>query len=247
MNREIQKLFSQLIMSEKPVKIKLLGDSITHGVGGTGFVQNGEPIAAGFRRNPDGYCWAKQFKEHMESRYNCIVTNNACTGTTIQFISEHFDELVSADDDIIICTIGTNNRHQYHYEEPHRSADEQRQFVFHEINRLYDKFVAIGKAEQVVFMANIPASANDEKDGEGYSRLIHMPDIFELYTKASHERGFLMIPMYMLFMNYCEMRGISFDSLLADGLHPNDAGYDVMFKLLMDEIGMPRKVPRAEF
>ena len=37
------KIFSGVI-EKGSARIKLLGDSITHGVGGTGFIQNGEPI-----------------------------------------------------------------------------------------------------------------------------------------------------------------------------------------------------------
>lgn len=51
------------IFSGTNTKIKLVGDSITHGQGGTGFAQNGEYIASVFGnkyyRNPNGYCWAK--------------------------------------------------------------------------------------------------------------------------------------------------------------------------------------------
>ena len=32
--------------------------------------------------------------------------------------------------------------------------------------------------------------------------------------------------------------GLELDSLLADGLHPNDEGYRVMFKLIIDELGV---------
>ena len=54
---------------EKRGRIKLLGDSITHGVGGTGFMQNGEGIAAGFKRNPDGYCWAGLMSDYLGEKY----------------------------------------------------------------------------------------------------------------------------------------------------------------------------------
>ena len=107
-----EKIINNILKSKENVKIKLLGDSITHGVGGTGFEQDGQRITDGFARNPNGYCWAKLFKEYMEKKYNCTVINNACTGTNIQFIIERFDELVK-DDDLVICTIGTNNRHRY--------------------------------------------------------------------------------------------------------------------------------------
>jgi len=56
MNIPVIKLMSKVILAEKTVNIKLLGDSITHGVGGTGFEQNGEVIFGSFRRSPDSYC-----------------------------------------------------------------------------------------------------------------------------------------------------------------------------------------------
>jgi len=247
MNREAMKVFSQLVLADHTVHVKLLGDSITHGVGGTGWEQIGEPITAGFKRSPNSHCWAKQLKDLLESRYDCVVTNNACTGTTVEFIIEHFDELVSAEDDIILCTIGTNNRHQYHHDGPMRTPREQMLRTYNAILALYAKFVAAGKGNQVVFMANIPSSAEAEKDGPDYTRLFHMPDLHDMYVKASVECGFPLIRMYTLFMEYCEAHNMPIDDLLADGLHPNDRGYDVMFKIVADEIGIARKVPGAAF
>ena len=49
----------------------------------------------------------------MEKQFNCIVTNNACSGATIGFIINNFEKFVGFDDDIVICTISTNNRAQY--------------------------------------------------------------------------------------------------------------------------------------
>lgn len=70
----------------KTFQIKLLGDSITHGVGGSGFCQDGERIIEGYARNTKGFCWAKLFKEYLEERYNCQVVNSACSGTNIEFM-----------------------------------------------------------------------------------------------------------------------------------------------------------------
>ena len=90
MNEQVAKTFTDVLFRGKKFRVKLLGDSITHGLGGTGFEQNGEPIAEGFCRNPNGYCWAKQFKEYLEAHFPCEVINNACTGTDIQFILRNF-------------------------------------------------------------------------------------------------------------------------------------------------------------
>jgi lysophospholipase L1-like esterase len=240
MNEKIAKIISRVILADKTVKIKLLGDSITHGVGGTGFDQNGVRIVPGFARNKEGYCWAKLFKEYMEEQFNCVVNNNACTGTDIDFVIENFDSLVENDDDIIICTIGTNNRHQTKGIDPKRTRSEQLEFVYNKILKLVDTFKKSGK--DVIFVANIPASATNELDGEGYWRIIHMNDINDLYLKASVECDFPFISMYSLFSEYCELKSVTVDSLLADGLHPNDKGYEVMFALMLKALGIGKKV-----
>ena len=111
-NTKAAKLFSQIILSDKPVRIKLLGDSITHGHSGTGYAQNGENFVTSFRRNPDGYCWANLMRDFLAEQYGCQVINNGCSGTFTTFIIEHFDTLVDDEDDLVICTIGTNDRLQ---------------------------------------------------------------------------------------------------------------------------------------
>ncbi|MBE6912079.1 MAG: SGNH/GDSL hydrolase family protein [Ruminococcaceae bacterium] len=240
MKREIAKIMSKLVLADKTVNIKLLGDSITHGVGGTGFEQNGELIAAEFRRNPDGYCWAKQFKEHCEATYNCKVTNNACTGTTINFILENFDTLVSPEDDIVICTIGTNNRHQFFVDGPKKTRDEMMKNFYGWVIELHNKFKAANK--DVIFVANIPACTNNEQDTCEYWRILHMNDINDLYLKASAECGFPLISMYNAMVEYCELSEITLEELLDDGLHPNDRGYDIMFSLILRELGLGKKM-----
>lgn len=214
----------------KPVRIKLLGDSITHGVGGTGFAQNGDPIIDGYSRNPDGYCWANMFKAYMEEHYDCVVNNNACTGTKIEFVLDHFNKLVDECDDLIICMIGTNNRHQYFKDSPKHTKEEHLEEFYRNIIKLHQRFVATGK--YVIFVAGIPASSENEKDGEDYWRLFHMEDVCALYKKASKEQGFPLLCLYDMFLDYCNTNKISVNSLLYDGLHPNDIGYNVMFTLI---------------
>ena len=240
MNKEAAGVFSRLILPDHTVRVKLLGDSITHGVGGTGFEQNGEPITAGFARNPDGFCWANLFRDELESRYDCKVVNNACTGTNIEFVLERFDELVDGDDDIVLCTIGTNNRNQYFANGPKTSKREHMERFYRNILALSDRFEKAGK--DAVFCANIPASAANERDGENFWRIFHMNDVHDMYLKASLERGFPFVSMYEAFSGYCASTGTALDSLLADGLHPNDEGYRVMFSLMMRELGLARPV-----
>jgi lysophospholipase L1-like esterase len=236
MNRDAAKIFSKVVLAKKKVKIKLLGDSITHGVGGSGFAQDGESFIEGFARNTKGYCFANNFKARMEERYNCEVINNACTGTNIEFVIKNFDILVDADDDVVLCTIGTNNRHQSFKNAPKHTKEEHMDIFYNNVIKLARMFKDAGK--DVIFMANIPASAKNEQDGPDYWRIFHMNDVNDIYMRASFEEGFPLISLYNAFYEHCEREGVSVDSLLCDGLHPNDKGYDVMLSILEREIGL---------
>lgn len=230
------KILEQATNSDKKLSIKLLGDSITHGEGGTGFCQDGAHIVAEFSRNPNGFCWAKMFKEYLEEKYNCVVTNNACTGTTIDFTIENFNILVDESDDLILCTIGTNNRHQYKNEGEKKTREELWESVYNNILHLNKLFEERNKL--VVFVANIPSSLENEMDGEDYWRILHMPDINEIYKKAQEKAGFKFISMYDLFSMYMKENNETLDQLLCDGIHPNDKGYKVIFELLIKTLGL---------
>ena len=101
-------------------------------------------------------------------------------------------------------------------------------------------FKEVGK--DVVFVANIPATVENETDNEKLWRHFHMSDVNNFYMKASVDCGFPFISMYSLFLEYCEIKDISISSLLADGLHPNDEGHKVIFELLLKELCIGRKV-----
>lgn len=229
-------IFRSILSSKKHIHIKLLGDSITHGVGGTGYKQSGEIFALKFARNPDGNCWANKFKAFMGQKYDCTVTNNGCSGTTIQFIINNFDTLVYDRDDIIICAIGTNNRH-FKYADGSKPSKEMFAKNFYDnIVKLYQKIKDANK--EVIFIANIPASQSEEQDSALSWRILHMDDINLIYKHAAEKLDFPLISMYDLFCEYCEKQNIPLSSLLKDGLHPNNDGHELMFRLLCEQLGI---------
>ena len=191
---------------------------------------------AGFARNPHGYCWANLLRDRLEKTDDCRVTNNGCSGTDIEFILRFFDSLVDPDDDIVLCMIGTNNRHQYFSDSPQMSGREYMERFYQNILALHNRFRAAGI--DAIFCACIPASAENEQDGPDYRRLFHMNDVHDLYMKASCACGFPFISLYTAFQSYCAERNILPDALLADGLHPNDEGHRVIYELLMKETGL---------
>ncbi len=226
-------LLKSVLSTKKNPRIKLLGDSITHGFGGTGFKMNEVPFIGKFGRNDNGYCWANRFKHFLEEKYGCTVVNNGCNGTKIEYVIENFDALVDKEDDFILCTIGTNNRHVYINTGYKPSREELGEAFYRNVEKLYELLTATGK--EFVLVANIPAAQFKEESGEKFWRILHMDDINAIYKKAAEKYGFAFISMYDLFTEYCKTNQITVDSLLGDGLHPNDQGYDVMYDLLLSE------------
>ena len=233
--KDAKQIFKNVIEQKKNPTVKLLGDSITHGVGGTGWEMKGEPIVEDFRRSPDSFCWAKLFADHMAEKYGATVINNGCSGTTTQFINQYFDTLVSDTDDLVICTIGTNNRHRSKDLGDAPSREEWGKVFYDAVMELHARFEA--KGVPVIFVANLPAAANNELDGETYYRILHMDDINAIYKYAREKAGFALISMYDLVDAYVKEKGILVDAILADGLHPSDEGYRVMFSLLCEALG----------
>lgn len=232
---------SEKIKNGKIKRIKLLGDSITHGVGGTGFCQNGEFITEDFARNKDGFCWAKLFKDYLCDKYDCEVVNNGCTGTNIEYVINNLDKLLDEQDELVICMIGTNNRHQYKGALPKKTREEMANAFYFNVLKLNEMIAK--KVKDVIFMANIPASAQNESDGidsggNFYWRILHMNDINAIYKKAQQKAGFMFISMYDLLSEYISNFGVKIEDLLGDGLHPNDKGYQIMFELLKKELSI---------
>ena len=104
------------------------------------------------------------------------------------------------------------------------------------IAKLREKFLSEGK--KFILIANIPASVANEKDGTDYWRILHMCDINDSYKKAEAEYQFPLISLYDMMNDHCEKNGVSLDSLLCDGLHPNNHGYEVMFELIKTALGV---------
>ncbi len=219
-----EKLAQSLVTNDKVV-IKLIGDSITHGLKGTGFAQTGEIIYGDFKVNENGYCWANLFKAYMESKFNCEVLNFGTTGRNSTELLNNIHSIVREDDDIVICMIGTNNRHT-----------TTKTTLYQDLINIYKEVKSMGK--EIILMSNIPASLENENESV---RNYHMEDVDHIISCAASTLNCEYISVYKLFIEYCQTRNITIDSLLADGLHPNDKGYDVMFYLISNALGFGTK------
>lgn len=241
-------------------RICLIGDSITQGMGSSGFQQYDADIdgktynvrgngpnnpnatsdykigeylwTSGGRRwyeALDGHGWAHLFKNYMNEKFKIIVRNFGMSGIDSgdlkYFINNFMD--TSYNFDCIVLMIGTNDR-QY----------ENLNSFYTNINDTIKTIKNYGK--DLIIMASIPASIANEKEFR-----FHMEDVHNVLRNVSCENKIPFISVYNLFIEYCSNKGITIDSLLSDGLHPNDDGYQVMFQLISNAMGIALKRPNA--
>jgi len=223
-----KKIMSKIFDASKTWKIKLIGDSITHGVGGTGFSQDGDIIttlwgSTVIHKNPNGYCWANLFKSYFESKFTCTVTNNACSGMSTDEAVGNLSTFIADTDDIVICMLGTNNRGN------HSTVDFKAQ-----LQTIYD--YCASKNIDIIFMASVPSSITNEN-----TYVYHMEDINHDIAKVSYNNKLDYVDVYQGLMDYCDLKNVTIDSLLADGIHPNDAGYKVIFSIICKNLGIALK------
>lgn len=94
--------------------------------------------------------------------------------------------------------------------------------------------------KDLIIMACIPASIVNEKTFR-----VHMEDVHNALRNISCENKIPFISVYNLFIDYCSNKGIQIDTLLSDGLHPTNEGYKVMFQLISNAMGIALKRPDA--
>lgn len=241
-------------------RICLLGDSITQGMGSSGFQQydaviDGQTynVRGNGPNNPnatsdykigeylwtsggrrwyealDGNGWAQLFKNYMNEKFKIIVRNFGMSGINSgdlkYFINNFMDTAYNFD--CIVLMIGTNDR-QY----------DNLEAFYTNINDTIKTIKNYGK--DLIIMACIPASIANEKTFR-----VHMEDVHNALRNISCENKIPFISVYNLFIDYCSNKGIKIDTLLSDGLHPNNEGYKVMFQLISNAMGIALKRPDA--
>lgn len=211
-----------------PFKIVLGGDSITHGVGGTGFSQNGETIIGNYKRNPNGYCWANLFKSYIESNYNATVLNNGTTGTQSYWWDYNKSSLIPSDTDLFILTIGTNNRIKME-NRTGTTHDEQIANYYTQMKSIIDYCTA--RHIPILLCSSIPASQSNEDKVENGVPVYpsHVYEFNGVLQRLASEYNMEYFNLYDAIYYYVRQNNLNLSTLLPDGLHPNDEMYRIMF------------------
>lgn len=162
-----------------------------------------------------------------------IAKNYGVSGAGTTYVLDNINGLLDGDESIVMCLVGSNDRI------PNSSSDD----VYELENNLKLIYLSIlDKGAQPVLMSSTPASITNEVDLE---RDFDKGDVDSATMAAASTFGYEHIDVYNYILEYCELTGTSIDSLLADGVHPNDEGYRLAFNYICKKIGVGRKRPDA--
>ena len=219
-------LITKLVNKTKTYKIRLIGDSITAGLGGTGYNATssggGQQILGSVYQNVAGHCWANSLKSYVEAKFSGVtVLNWGYSGATSQFLYQNISNFVFSGDDLIICMIGTNNR---------QSGDLNRLYTNLEniINYIYNMGISL------ILMTPIPAGIANETLS---TFVLHMEDINMIVSSVAKSKNVPFVPLHNLMKEYLKYTNTSIDTILTDSLHPTDTGYDIMYQLISNALG----------
>ena len=214
--------------SYEPYKIVLGGDSITKGSQGSGYAQDGDVIIGEYRRNPNGYCWANLFKAYIEENYHATVTNNAVEGTYAQWWDARKTDLIPADADLLILTLGTNER--IASEKIGLTRSEQIANFYTHVKSIIDYCHAQGT--MILLCSSIPSStSNEELRNEDGSAVYpsHVYDFNGVLSRLASEYDMDWFNLYNAIYYHYLWSGVDYDTMLVDTLHPGDELYTVMY------------------
>lgn len=158
--------------------------------------------------------------EGLEIPKTVACVNWGISGATTESIVTWLDQLIENNDDVIIMQIGTNDR------------------VFNDISVTLNNLKIIidylkRNKKELILSCSLPI-------GETNSNLYNtkMSNIMSSISKIANENGIGFINHYNYFSMLCKEKGITIETYLGDGLHPNDGGYDLMYCNACKEMGI---------
>ena len=200
---------------DTPEKILLWGDSIT----------------AGDKATSTDKCYASLLMNNLTTYYKCTAQNLAVSG---RFLGQWKGDLsaVSALTSILIFQIGTNDTSTIS-ETPESFRD-----YINNLKELINTFKIRGV--KVIIMCATPCSVNWINNGSRTK----FEWIHRAIVSVSLETSIPLIDNHDDILEYCELKGEDYNTYLFDGVHPNDKGYEWIYKNIIKKLKL-RKIPDA--
>jgi lysophospholipase L1-like esterase len=238
---------SQLIkkLNENQItKIKLIGDSITAGVGDIGYY-SGSTREIVFRNGSMVYetgtdwdvfpSWANLFRKFITNKYPTIDFFNAGVGgiSTKEVVDTFLTDLVDENEDVVFVMLGTNDRSLTTLEE-------------YEMNISYLLDYINQRSNLMIVMSATP-SLSDFSD-ETYTdyavgRQFGAREIDNVVTEVCSKNNYIHISNYRGLLDYASKRNVKISELLEEtGSHPKRRGHAVVWQNIQQRLGFANDV-----
>lgn len=220
--------FNQRIQSGEPIKVKIIGDSITAGDGADGFVvptdapiiftDTNNTIYREASYNTDS--WANLFRKYILSLNPSNKFYNWGIGGRFARWWNDRRQFVT-DEDIVFVMLGTNDR--------------VNSLSLEDFKSVYTSYLLYLRSvsNYVVVMAPNPISSSLESSSYKFTQA----DAVRVIKEICSDHNFPLISHYDSFFLYSKYNS-AFDKLLADGIHPNNDGYQLYWEKIQDALSI---------
>ena len=218
--RQLHPLYQKLYFHDIK-SIKLIGDSITAGVGSSGH-STPETNTVIFEEKDEIYyegkqttkSWANLLRNYTQSIQIQLpeYLNAGIGGKSAEWTLHHIDSLIQ-DEDVVFVMLGTNDRLN--------GTVEGYEEIMRELLSIIDE-----RSELMIVMSP-PPSSNSYADFNFEAK-----DIDTVLKRISDENDYNFISQYDAINNYLEENEeVEYEDLMETvGAHPTDKGYEVMWK-----------------
>lgn len=146
--------------------------------------------------------------------------NWGISGTTSSYLADNVNNWVKDEDDFVLIQTGSNDRNS-------TADDITRALLTEGINKIKNR------GKKVYMLSFAPPSLANES-----GLLYKMDAIIRRLQEVAVQTGCPFIDIHQDFLDYCFTTGKTVDSLLSDGLHCNDSGYDLTLRIIVRKLGI---------
>lgn len=162
----------------------------------------------------------------FEVKKYVTIENVGVWGSGSQSKKDRFKQGFYDEYDIIFLAIGTNDR---------GTEGFAGMYDFYIRQSLKHGLEDMGK--EVIIMSETPSSREWIDDTNKHTGFYKMNDVVNWVNSIGAKDNEEIICFYHLFMNYADLTGEDIETLLQDGLHPNQKGHTLMFEHLVERCG----------
>lgn len=217
------------IRSKEKIDIFLCGDSITAGVGSSGYNTNNGALILTDTSNHSYYeanhisnSWANLFRRFI-TRLNSNNTffNGGIEGKHVNFFEENKNAYITTNKDVIVCMLGTNDRGEYENVEEFRVGYTE-----------YLEFLD-SKCNFLIVMTPTPLNADYDKQ-ENFTQYEGVQAVREICK----EKNYFLIDNYTNIYEMAYLKNFREIDIMSDSAHPNDKGYSLIWENIKTSLGL---------